>query len=565
MNTVMIRHFYRLPFFLTAIPKKDYNNNRRTHISAMRRITITRNQYALNIERNTAMPWIHRLAGPALALCLVFSGCTSQPVQNITSSTAVLQPVENEEIPAENTRKEWLKSFLNGSSSQQEEEENPGTALPQETPSEEAQSSASSSESASSQPVSPEETLTVPDTTTAVSSSTPAPVSSQPESSTPAQSESTPATSVRYDDELRGIWISYLDFDTLLKKQSASAFQKNIESAFDQIAALGLNTVFVQVRPYGDALYPSEIFPWSHTVTGEEGVTPGFDPLEIMVDAAHSRGLRIEAWINPYRIRNANTTAELCSSNPAAAFLAQGSDAVLQYGSLISYNPASETARQLIVDGVKEIVRNYDVDGIHFDDYFYPTTDAAFDSVNYRSYQNAGGTLSLAQWRRQNVDLLIKACYKAIKSIDSSVSFGVSPQGNNDNNLNKQYVDVSTWLSNAGYVDYICPQIYFGFQNSTAPYAQTVEMWNDMVRIPSVKLYIGLAAYKLGNEDTWAGDGKREWIGTTDILSRMVVTGRQASSYGGFVLFRYDSVFPASGAGKQLSAECSNLSELLNG
>ena len=131
---------------------------------------------------------------------------------------------------------------------------------------------------------------------------------------------------------------------------------------------------------------------------------------------------------------------------------------------------------------------------------------------------------------------------------------------NNKDNL--QSSDTKKWVEE-GWLDYICPQIYFGFQNSTAPYAETVTQWNNMIRSPSVKLYIGLAAYKLGAEDTWAGDGKKEWIGTTDILSRMVETGREASEYGGFILFRYDSVFPAS-TGKQLKSELDNLEELLD-
>ena len=143
------------------------------------------------------------------------------------------------------------------------------------------------------------------------------------------------------------------------KTRALPPFRANIQNAFENVADLGLNTVFVQVRPYGDALYPSEIFPWSHTITGTEGKDPGYDPLEIMVETAHNLGLRIEAWVNPYRIRNANTKAALSNDNPASIYISQGSDAVIQYGSLISYNPASAEARQLIVDGVTEIVENY--------------------------------------------------------------------------------------------------------------------------------------------------------------------------------------------------------------
>ncbi len=393
-------------------------------------------------------------------------------------------------------------------------------------------------------------------------SSKPATIKVIPASGTPSNNGKTSSSSrIAVPNELRGIWISYLDFNTLLKNKNSSTFQANIANAFDKISALGLNTVFVQVRPYGDALYKSKYFPWSHTITGTEGNDPGFDPLSIMIKEAHQRGLRVEAWINPYRIRSGNSSVSLCASNPAYKWMQQGDSAVIKYNGVISYNPASEKAQQLIVDGVAEIIEGYDVDGIHFDDYFYPTTDAAFDQSSYNAYKKSGGTLSLAQWRRQNVDSLIKKVYKKVKEIDSTVQFGVSPQGNNDNNLNGQYVDVSKWLTGTGYVDYICPQIYFGYQNGTLPYAQTASQWDNMISSSGVKLYIGLAAYKLGAVDNWAGNGKNEWVSTSNLLSRMVQTGRQQSHYGGFILFRYDSLFSLDNS--QIQKEKQNLTAIL--
>lgn len=393
-------------------------------------------------------------------------------------------------------------------------------------------------------------------------SSKPATIKVIPASGTPSNNGKTSSSSrIAVPNELRGIWISYLDFNTLLKNKNSSTFQANIANAFDKISALGLNTVFVQVRPYGDALYKSKYFPWSHTITGTEGNDPGFDPLSIMIKEAHQRGLRVEAWINPYRIRSGNSSVSLCASNPAYKWMQQGDSAVIKYNGVISYNPASEKAQQLIVDGVAEIIEGYDVDGIHFDDYFYPTTDAAFDQSSYNAYKKSGGTLSLAQWRRQNVDSLIKKVYKKVKEIDSTIQFGVSPQGNNDNNLNGQYVDVSKWLTGTGYVDYICPQIYFGYQNGTLPYAQTASQWDNMISSSGVKLYIGLAAYKLGAVDNWAGNGKNEWVSTSNLLSRMVQTGRQQSHYGGFILFRYDSLFSLDNS--QIQKEKQNLTAIL--
>ena len=367
-------------------------------------------------------------------------------------------------------------------------------------------------------------------------------------------------------EEVRAIWLSYLDLKAMLLAsgdQSAGEkqFTKNIETAFDNMQALGLNTVIAQVRPFSDALYESELFPWSYLAAGTEGKDPGFDPLEIMVEQAHARGMRLEAWINPYRVRNGANTREMSASNPANAMLKTG-DAI-QYNGAITYNPASKKAQQLIVDGVKEIVENYDVDGIHFDDYFYPTTDMAFDKASYQSYRSAGGTLDQADWRRQNVNDLVKAVYAAIKEIDEDVVFGISPQGNMDNNYNNQFIDVEEWLTEDGYIDYICPQIYFGFQNSTCPYAETVKAWDQQIT-NDVKLYVGLAPYKIGLEDTYAGNGKWEWANNDDLLARMVETARESENYQGFSLFRYDSVFcPQSDVKNDVKQEVNNLKDVL--
>lgn len=384
-------------------------------------------------------------------------------------------------------------------------------------------------------------------------------------SASTSTSNSKPTNTVSPTNEIRAVWISYLDFNTLLKYKTQTQFTTNINNAFKKISAAGFNTVILQVRPYGDALYDSDVFPWSYTITGTEGKDPGFDPLQIMISQAAVYNLRVEAWVNPYRIRAATTNAALSADNPATEYIEKNNGAVIKYGGGIYYNPASSIARQTIIDGVKELVQNYNISAIHFDDYFYPTTDTAFDETYYNQYKASGGTLSLADWRRENVNILIRDVYSAIKSIDSSVQFGISPQGNMSNNYNQQYIDVEKWLSNSGYVDYICPQIYYGFNNSTYPFASTVTQWNNMIKTSGVKLYIGIAAYKVGLEDTWAGSGKTEWVSTTDILARMVSTSREAAKYGGFAIYRYDSLFnPDSAVQNQVKTELANLINILS-
>ncbi len=363
--------------------------------------------------------------------------------------------------------------------------------------------------------------------------------------------------------EVKSVWISYLELDSLLKGKSKSQFTSNIDSVFTNAVNFGLNTVFVQVRPFGDAIYPSDLFPWSYLATGTEGKDPGFDPLAIMVHMAHNKGLKIEAWINPYRVRSDSSSRPLSSDNQAQIWLNEGNDSVVKYGNIISYNPARPQARKLIIDGVIEIVQNYDVDGIHFDDYFYPTTDAAFDQAAYNEYKSSGGSMSLSNWRMENVNQLVRDVYTAVKSSGGgSVRFGISPQANIENNYNSQYSDVKKWMSNTGYLDYICPQVYFGFDNSAYPFESTVNLWNNLIKVNSVDLYIGLSPYKIGQTDQWAGSGKNEWLNTTDILKRMVLCSRQASKYQGFSLYRYDSLF-GSGISNQVKTERENLKGIL--
>lgn len=255
------------------------------------------------------------------------------------------------------------------------------------------------------------------------------------------------------------------------------------------------------------------------------------------------------------------TNKQLSSKNPAVKLLKSG-DAI-RYNGAVTYDPASKKAQQLIVDGVREIVEKYDVDGIHFDDYFYPTTDAGFDSASYQAYKNKGDSLSLAAWRRQNVNDLVKQVYTAVKQADGEVLFGISPQGNMDNNYNKQFIDVKKWLSEEGYLDYICPQVYFGFKNSTCPYEQTVEEWNDLIK-NKVQLVVGLSPYKVGLEDAYAGNGRWEWANGGDILARMVETARKEKHYQGFALFRYNSVFqPESSVRPAILEELDSLQEVL--
>ncbi len=383
--------------------------------------------------------------------------------------------------------------------------------------------------------------------------------SSQQASSAPASQPVNTAPS----GEMRAVWVSYLELDRLLKGKNQSEFTSNFSAVLDNMQALGLNTVIAQVRPFGDALYNSSVFPWSSYVSGTQGTAPsgGFDPLSVMISLTKARGMKIHAWINPYRIRTSSKNA-LSADNPAQKWLNDStrSNNVLSFNDGLFYNPAEPEVRKLICDGVAEIVRGYDVNGIHFDDYFYPTTEKSFDQ---QSFSASGTNMTLGDWRRENVNTLIRDVYATVKGINPSVEFGVSPQGNLKIDYEQQYADCVKWGSTPGYVDYLCPQIYYGFKNAAQPFSTVLDQWNTLSK--QCRLYIGLSPYKIGQTDKYAGTGSSEWINETEILARQVSEARGKAKYGGFSLYRYDSVFlPASGVKAQVDAEYNALKKLLS-
>lgn len=367
-------------------------------------------------------------------------------------------------------------------------------------------------------------------------------------------------------EEMKAMWISYLEYGSGAKTEAQ--FTKKMNTMFDNCVSYGMNTVIVHVRPFSDAMYESSYFPWSKYASGTLGMDPGYDPLKIMVELAHQKGLKIQAWVNPYRITLGSTSvSSLPAGHPAKKWRNNASETVkrrvLSYGGNLYYNPSSASVRTLIVDGVKEIVQNYDVDGIHFDDYFYPNlgTDykTNFDAPEYNTYvedceSNGTTPKTIVQWRRANVNTLVKKVYAAVKEIDSNVEFGISPAGNINNLLSSSayYVNVKTWMANSGYVDYICPQVYWSFQNSTCPYAETVDKWAALKTSDSVKLYIGIAVYRAGS------DVEKEWANADDVLKRQIEYGREVPNVSGFAFYRYDS-FQTSAC----QAELANLLPIL--
>lgn len=357
-------------------------------------------------------------------------------------------------------------------------------------------------------------------------------------------------------NEVRAVWISYFELEPLLKNKTESAFRSDVFKLFAGLSKDQMNTVMIQVRPFGDAIYKSEMFPTSYMMTGTEGDQLQFDPLAVMIEEAKKNNLKVEAWINPYRVRINTIKVPISADNMANQWLADGSNRVVKLSSGTFYNPSDPEVSKMVVDSVKEILDQYAVDGIHFDDYFYPATTSSFDKPQYDAYLQSGGKLKLADFRRKQINEMVAAVYKACKSNGKSVRFGISPQGLIQNNYDAQYADVKKWVTQTGYIDYICPQIYYGFKNSKAPFQKILNEWSSLTKNSKVAVYIGLAPYKIGVEDKWSGSGKKEWQQDQQILSRMIQASRKTNQYAGFVLFRYDSLWkPAAAVKKQVDLE----------
>lgn len=379
--------------------------------------------------------------------------------------------------------------------------------------------------------------------------------------------ETVPKEEAVQKKEFNAVWISYLEFNDRLKDPvtgelgfTEERFQTVVNEMFDNVVKMKMNAVVVHVRPFGDAMYPSKYFPWSKYISGKQGMNPGFDPLAYMVKAAHERGLQFHAWINPYRVTTGSTDVKLLSKdNVARKWLTDKSKdndrRVLSFGGSLYFNPSDIWVQDQLVEGIKEILDNYDVDGIHFDDYFYPTLGKSyktnFDYNEYKEYckwnkENDLKIKNIADWRRDNVNRLIRNVYLTIKETKPLVQFGISPGGFLDilQMNDRYYSDIKTWLSKPGYIDYICPQLYWSFSHSTYPFDKILKSWLALKTNPDVKMYVGIAAYRAGS------NLEPDWENDPELLKKMIEYGRSTNQVDGFVYFRYDFFYkPATQEG----------------
>lgn len=374
-----------------------------------------------------------------------------------------------------------------------------------------------------------------------------------------------PAQMIQREEQFRGVWVSTvynLDFPSK-KGISKDAYKKEYIKLLDELENLNMNAVIFQVRPKLDTFYKSEINPWSEYLSGKQGKSPNWDPMEWMVEETHKREMEFHAWFNPYRVTTAeeNTKSiqtqlsELSENNWAR----NNPQYVYRFAGRLYLNPGEPAVIEHINQSVMEVVENYDIDAVHFDDYFYPFKSSGSDwyfseeKNTFNKYK--GGASNVSDWRRDNVNNLVKKLHDSIeehnKNKNTNVEFGISPfaiwghKGSSNlvnrengsytpvtsgNSYNSQFADTRKWVKE-NWVDYIAPQVYWTFDEKAAPYAEIVHWWTDVVKDTDVNLYIGHANYRINS--SWKSPGE---------LCNQLKFNSQYEEIKGSIFFRYENL-----------------------
>ncbi|MFB9325177.1 family 10 glycosylhydrolase [Paenibacillus aurantiacus] len=336
---------------------------------------------------------------------------------------------------------------------------------------------------------------------------------------------------------LRGAWISTvynLDWPTKASAGKAEQQKQEFLTLLGELQAMGMNAVFVQVRPAGDAFYPSTLAPWSEALSGKQGTAPNYDPLAFMIEETHKRGMEFHAWFNPFRA-SVNTKLDNLADNHVAKLHPEW---IVNAGGILYVNPGIPEARQHIVDVIAEVANGYDVDGVHLDDYFYPSSGTFADDAAFAQY-NPSGIKDKGDWRRENINAFVRQVDAAVHATKPDMRFGISPFGVWRNKAvdasgsdtkagvtayDSMNADVRTWIKQ-GWVDYVAPQLYWSFQTSAAPYGKLVDWWAQEVRGTGVDLYIGHAGHKVGGKE--AG-----WQSAQEIIDQLRYSAQYAEVKG---------------------------------
>ncbi|MFJ8666819.1 glycoside hydrolase family 10 protein [Streptomyces sp. NPDC093600] len=340
--------------------------------------------------------------------------------------------------------------------------------------------------------------------------------------------------------DFRGVWIATVSNRDWPSRPGLTADEQRAEllAHLDMAVERRLNTVILQVRPTADALWPSPYEPWAQCLTGVQGRDPGWDPLRTAVEEAHDRGLELHAWFNPYRVAHHTDPSRLVADHPARLH----PEWVLPYGGKLFYNPGLPEVRAFVQDAMLDAVRRYDIDAVHWDDYFYPypVKGEVFDDD--AAYERYGGDFpDKAAWRRNNTDLLVSGMAARIKEINPDVAFGVSPFGvwrnaatdpeGSDTRAGVQtyddlYADTRKWIRE-GWLDHVIPQLYWNIGHPAVDYAKALPWWDAVVRGTGVALHVGEALYKCGDPAQPAA-----WQDPQELSRHLTLAARYASVGG---------------------------------
>lgn len=315
--------------------------------------------------------------------------------------------------------------------------------------------------------------------------------------------------------EFRAAWIATVDNIDWPTRGNWNADSQKAEfiRIIDRHKANGLNALVVQIRPATDAFYPSPYEPWSEWLTGKQGTPPQpyYDPLQFMIEECHKRGFEFHAWMNPYRAVFDTKKSSIAATHATKIHPSW----FLTYGTKRYFDPGSKEAQAFVIDIVKDVVSRYDVDAIHFDDYFYPYKIKGTDFPDNNTYNKYGNGLTKDDWRRSNCDSIIVGLSRAIKKINPKCQFGISPfgiwrnidkdpEGSNTvggtTNYDDLYADILLWLKK-DWIDYVAPQLYWEFEHKVAPYQTLLDWWNDHTY--GKHLYIGLGIYRANSNANW--------------------------------------------------------------
>ena len=378
-----------------------------------------------------------------------------------------------------------------------------------------------------------------------------------------------PAQTPVIKSHLRAAWISTvynLDWPSSktasIKDDTAriQATKDDLIKLLDKAVAMNMNAVFIQVRSTADAFYKSDLVPWSQYLTGTFGKDPGFDPLQFAIDECRKRNLEIHAWFNPYRVSTSTSEAVTSSLDIPKSVYKEHPEWIKVANNRYVVDPGIPEARKWVQDCVMEVVNKYDIDGVHFDDYFYyeAINNEMGDDTTYQKYNN-GQFKSKADWRRNNTYLLVKELSQKINKAKPWVKFGISPSaiwrnkkddpaGSNTNstytNYDKCYADTKKWVDEE-LIDYICPQIYFTYENPAAPYGELVEWWSNSVKGKNVHLYIGQALYRINEGNSTADKDFSVENGVAE-MTRQLKHNATKQEVNGTVLFRMYNTFQST-------------------